>query len=66
MTGYFLSKNKYNENSIIAEIFTENHGKVLELYLEELQKKLKIIYKLEIKCMLIIHSKNKVKLDILK
>ena len=27
-TGYLVSKNRYNENSIIAEIFTENHGKV--------------------------------------
>ena len=27
-TGYLLSKNRYNENSIIAEFFTENHGKV--------------------------------------
>ena len=26
--GYLISKNKYNENSIIAEFFTENHGKV--------------------------------------
>ena len=26
-TGFLLSKNRYNENSIIAEIYTENHGK---------------------------------------
>ena len=26
-TGYLVSKNKYNENSLIAEFFTENHGK---------------------------------------
>ena len=25
--GYLLSKNKFNENSVIAEIYTENHGK---------------------------------------
>ena len=25
--GFLLSKNKYNENSIIAEIYTENYGK---------------------------------------
>mgnify|MGYP001434421822 CR=1 FL=1 len=29
--GYLLSKVKYNENSIIAEIFTENHGKITGL-----------------------------------
>ena len=26
--GYLLSKNKYNENSVIAEIYTKNHGKI--------------------------------------
>ena len=24
-SGYLLSKNKYNENSLIAEVFTKNH-----------------------------------------
>ncbi len=27
-TGFLLSKNKYNENSLVVEIFTKNHGKV--------------------------------------
>ena len=27
-TGYLLSKSKYNENSLISEIFTKDHGKV--------------------------------------
>ena len=27
-SGYLISKNKYSENSVIAEIFTKNHGKV--------------------------------------
>ena len=27
-TGFLLSKNKYNENSLIVEIFTKNHGKM--------------------------------------
>ena len=26
-SGYLLSKNKFSENSVIAEIYTENHGK---------------------------------------
>ncbi len=26
--GYLLSKNRYNENSLISEIYTKNHGKV--------------------------------------
>ena len=25
--GYLISKNKYNENSVIAEVYTFNHGK---------------------------------------
>ena len=25
--GYLISKTKYNENSVIAEFFTERHGK---------------------------------------
>ena len=27
-TGFLISKNKYNENSVIAEFYTENNGKV--------------------------------------
>jgi len=27
-SGYLLSKNKFSENSIIADFFTENHGKI--------------------------------------
>ena len=27
-TGFLLSKNRYNENSLICEIFTKEHGKV--------------------------------------
>ena len=26
--GYLISKSRYNENSVIAEFFTENHGKI--------------------------------------
>ena len=26
--GFLLSKNKYNENSLIAEVFTKEHGKI--------------------------------------
>ncbi len=40
-TGYLLSKNKYNENSIIAEIFTENHGKCSGIIFGATSKKIK-------------------------
>ena len=39
--GFLLSKNKYNENSTIAEIFTENHGKVSGLIFGSTSKKIK-------------------------
>ena len=40
-TGYLLSKNKYNENSIIAEIYTENHGKCSGVIFGASSKKIK-------------------------
>ena len=40
-TGYFISKNKYNENSIIAEIYTENHGKCSGIIFGASSKKIK-------------------------
>ena len=40
-TGYLLSKNRYNENSIIAEIFTENHGKISGIIFGGTSKKIK-------------------------
>ena len=40
-TGYLLSKNRYNENSLIAEIFTENHGKTSGIIFGGTSKKIK-------------------------
>ena len=40
-TGFLLSKNKYNENSIIAEIYTENHGKCSGIIFGASSKKIK-------------------------
>jgi len=40
-TGFLLSKNQYNENSIIAEIFTENHGKISGIIFGASSKKIK-------------------------
>ncbi len=39
--GYLLSKNRYNENSLIVEIFTENHGKVSGIIFGGTSKKIK-------------------------
>ena len=40
-TGYLISKNRYNENSLIAEFFTENHGKISGIIFGGTSKKIK-------------------------
>ena len=40
-TGFLLSKNKYNENSLIAEIYTKNHGRVPGIIFGGTSKKIK-------------------------
>ena len=40
-TGYLLSKNRYNENSLICEIFTKDHGKVSGIIFGGTSKKIK-------------------------
>ena len=39
--AYLISKNKYSENSIIAEVFTENHGKISGIIFGGTSKKIK-------------------------
>tara|TARA_B100000989_G_scaffold7401_1_gene5133 strand:- start:1909 stop:2589 length:681 start_codon:yes stop_codon:yes gene_type:complete len=39
--GFLISKNKYNENSLIVEIFTENHGKIPGIIFGGTSKKIK-------------------------
>ena len=40
-TGYLISKNRYSENSLIAEVFTENHGKISGIIFGGTSKKIK-------------------------
>ena len=40
-TGFLLSKNKYNENSLISEAFTKEHGKVTGIIFGGTSKKIK-------------------------
>ena len=40
-TGFLLSKNKYNENSLVVEIFTKNHGKVFGIIFGGTSKRIK-------------------------
>ena len=39
--GYLLSKNKYNENSVISEFYTEDHGKISGIIFGGNSKKIK-------------------------
>ena len=39
--GFLISKNKYNENSLISEIFTKNHGKISGIIFGGTSKKIK-------------------------
>ena len=40
-SGFLLSKKRYNENSVIAEIYTENHGKCSGIIFGASSKKIK-------------------------
>ena len=40
-SGFLLSKNKYNENSLISEIFTKNYGKVSGIIFGGTSRKIK-------------------------
>ena len=39
--GFLISKNKYNENSLIVEIFTKDHGKISGIIFGGTSKKIK-------------------------
>ena len=39
--GYLLSKNRYNENSLITEVYTKKHGKVSGIIFGGTSKKMK-------------------------
>ena len=40
-TGFLISKNRYNENSLISEIYTKNHGKISGIIFGATSKKIK-------------------------
>ena len=40
-TGFLISKNRYNENSLITEIYSKNHGKVSGIIFGGTSKKIK-------------------------
>ena len=64
--GYLLSKNKFSENSVIAEIFTENHGKVSGIIYGASSKKIRNYLQIGNKFHVNYNFKNENKLGYLK
>ena len=64
--GFLLSKNKYNENSVIAEIFTQNHGKTSGIIFGANSKKNKNYLQIGNKLHINYNSKNDSKIGSFK
>ena len=64
--GYLLSKNKYNENSVISEVFTKDHGKVSGIIFGGTSKKIKNYLQIGNKIHVNFNSKNNNKLGYFK
>ena len=56
--GFLLSKNKYNENSLIVEIFTKDHGKTSGIIFGGTSKKIKNYLQIGNKLHVNYNSKN--------
>lgn len=56
--GFLLSKNKYNENSVIAEFYTLNHGKCSGIIYGGTSRKIKNYLQLGNKVFITFKSKN--------
>ena len=65
-SGYLLSKNQFNENSVIAEIFTKKHGKITGIIFGATSKKIKNYLQLGNKLHLNFNSKNDSRLGNIK
>ena len=63
--GYLLSKNKFGENSIIAEFFTEYHGKISGVIYGATSKKIRNYLQIGNKFHINYNSKNENKLGYL-
>ncbi|MDC3030468.1 DNA repair protein RecO [Candidatus Pelagibacter sp.] len=57
-TGYLIYKNRYNENSLISEIYTQNHGKISGIIFGGTSKKIKNYLQLGNKLHVNYNSKN--------
>ena len=64
-SGYLLSKNKFGENSIIAELFTQNHGKISGVIYGATSKKIRNYLQIGNKFHINYNSKNENRLGYL-
>tara|TARA_B100000965_G_scaffold321943_1_gene283340 strand:- start:475 stop:1158 length:684 start_codon:yes stop_codon:yes gene_type:complete len=64
-SGYLLSKNKFGENSLIAEFFTESHGKISGIIYGATSKKIRNYLQIGNKFHINYNSKNENKLGYL-
>ena len=65
-TGFLLSKNKYNENSLISEFYTKNHGKISGIVFGGTSKKTKNYLQIGNQLYLDYNSKSENKLGYFK
>ena len=65
-TGFLISKNRYNENSLIAEVFTKDHGKVSGIIFGGTSKKIKNYLQIGNKIHINYNSKNDTKIGYFK
>ena len=65
-TGFLISKNKYNENSLIAEVFTKDHGKVSGIIFGGTSKKIKNYLQIGNKIFINFNSKSENKIGYFK
>ncbi len=63
--GYLLSKNKFGENSMIVEFFTENHGKISGIIYGATSNKIRNYLQIGNKLHINYNSKNENKLGYL-
>ena len=65
-TGFLISKNRYNENSLITEIYTKDHGKVSGIIFGGTSKKIKNYLQIGNKLHVNYNSKNDSRMGYLK
>ena len=65
-TGFLLSKNRYNENSLISEFYTKNHGKISGIVFGGTSKKIKNYLQIGNQLYLNYNSKSENKLGYFK